>query len=79
MYAKALRGHLWCALPAAHTSLVSVDLNNELRRLMDPEYAEKFVASLDPVIQGRVRALQGMQVWCSFSLCLTQNAAPQTL
>jgi nucleosome assembly protein 1-like 1 len=38
-----------------------LDLNNELRRLMDPEYAEKFVASLDPVIQGRVRALQGMQ------------------
>jgi len=33
----------------------------EFGRLLDPEYAEKFVANLEPVVQGRVRALQGMQ------------------
>uniref|UniRef100_A0A6U7XDM5 Nucleosome assembly protein n=1 Tax=Eutreptiella gymnastica TaxID=73025 RepID=A0A6U7XDM5_9EUGL len=38
-----------------------MDMAEQLRRLMDPEYAEKFVATLDPVVQTRVRALQGMQ------------------
>lgn len=38
-----------------------LDVNHELRRLIDPDYAEKFVASLDATVQGRVRALQGMQ------------------
>lgn len=38
-----------------------MDVNEELRRLIDPDYAEKFVASLHSAVQARVRALQGMQ------------------
>eukprot|EP00667_Euglena_gracilis_P011497 EG_transcript_11747 len=44
-----------------HEDGPDIDVKNELRRLIDPDYAEKFVASLDAVVQGRVRALQGMQ------------------
>lgn len=38
-----------------------VDVHDQLRRLIDPNYAEKFVAGLHPAVQSRVRALQGMQ------------------
>jgi nucleosome assembly protein 1-like 1 len=37
------------------------NVQDQLNRLIDPEYAEKFVNSLHPAVQARVRALQGMQ------------------
>jgi nucleosome assembly protein 1-like 1 len=37
------------------------NVQDQLNRLIDPDYAEKFVSTLHVAVQGRVRALQGMQ------------------